>query len=111
MKTIARTLAILCVALLVCGATFALAGSSYAPTLFSSAPARGAGVEGRRAPELARGAANSEGSAVPRAGARLGGFGALELLKNLAIVAVIVAVAAPLRGLARRRPRSAARLL
>jgi hypothetical protein len=48
-----------------------------------------------------------EGLGGERAGPA--GFGAVEVLKNLAIVAVIVAVRAPLLGLARRRDRSAAR--
>jgi hypothetical protein len=36
----------------------------------------------------------------------MGGFGAIEAPKNLAIVAVIVAIAAPIARLLRRRPGS-----
>lgn len=112
MKLLVRTLIILAAAGLISGITFAVAGSSYAQALFPAGPRRGE-FAGARPPEAASGAtADGTSSATPRAGevgreggGRPGGFAAVELLKNLAIVAVIVALAAPIQRLARRRTK------
>jgi hypothetical protein len=113
MRLIARTLVILMAALLVCGATYALAGSEYAQTVFPSRAGRVEAAEGRRsdfAPGTAGSAGGFEGRPEGPGGERggPGGFGAIEVLKNLAIVAVIVLIAAPILRLAQRRTRSAA---
>jgi hypothetical protein len=112
MRLIARTLIILTAALLVCSATYALAGSRYTQTAFPARAGRGENADGRQ-PPFTPGSADGAGSIVGRperpGGERggLGGFGAIEMLKNLAIVAVIVLIVAPILGLVRRRPRSA----
>lgn len=114
MRLIARTLIILTAALLVCGATYALASSGYAQTAF---PARaGRGADGKSSPpEFTPGSANGTGGAEGgpnRPGGERGGpggFGALEVLKNLGIVAVITVIVAPILGLIRRRTRSGGR--
>ena len=114
MRLIARTLIILIAALLVCGATYALAGSAYAQTAFPARAGRGENAEGRP-PAFTPGTANGTGSTAAarpnRPGGERGaggGFSAFEVLKNLAIVALIVAIGAPIAHLARRRARSAA---
>jgi hypothetical protein len=113
MRLIARTLIILTTALLVCGAIYALAGSTYLQTSFPARARRGEDVEGRP-PAFTPGTADGAGSIVGRPDGqggergRSGGFGAIEVLKNLAIVAVIVAIVAPILRLARRRSRSIA---
>jgi hypothetical protein len=114
MRLIARTLIILTAALLVCGATYALAGSAYLQTAFPARAGRGESAQGGP-PAFTPGTADSTGTGVGRpnrpGGERggFGGFGAIEVLKNLAIVAAIVAVVAPILHLARRRTRSAAK--
>jgi hypothetical protein len=113
MRIIARTLIILIAALLVCGATYALAGSMYAPTAFPARAGRGENAAGRPSastPGAADGTGNSVGRPQVPGGERggSGGFGAIEVLKNLAIVAVIVAIGTPILGLARRRAHPAA---
>jgi hypothetical protein len=111
MRIIARTLIILTTALLICGATYALAGSSSLQTAFPVRAGRGENAEGRP-PAFTPGAADGAGSSVGRpnrpGGERggAGGFAAIEVLKNLAIVAVIVVIVAPPLRLARRRTRS-----
>ena len=111
MRLIFRTLIILIAALLVCGAAYALVGSSYVQTVFPARAGRGANVAGSPS-EFTPGTANSAGSALARPEGpggergRSGGFGAIEVLKNLAIVAVIVVIVAPMLHLARRRTRS-----
>src|SRR5919202_377805 len=119
MKIIARTLAILSAALLVCGATFALGGSSFTQAAFPSGLGRDV-MNGQPEPQFGPGGFDNQGSGAPGgfdgAGRRgndggrgPGGFAVLEVLQNLAIVAVIVAIVAPLLRLARRRTKSAAR--
>ncbi|HZB95076.1 MAG TPA: hypothetical protein VE268_03865 [Herpetosiphonaceae bacterium] len=119
MKIIARTLAILSAALLVCGATFVLGDSSFAQTASPSGPGRDV-LNGQPAPQFGPGGFDNQGSGAPGgfdgAGRRGhdGGrgpssFGVMEALQNLAIVAAIVAVVAPLLHLARRRRKSASR--
>jgi hypothetical protein len=113
MRLIARTLIILTAALLVCGATYALAGSRYVQTAFPARAGRGENVEGRPSaftPGTADGAESIVGRPEGPGGerGRSGGFGAIEVLKNLAIVAAIVVIVAPILRLARRRTRSAA---
>jgi hypothetical protein len=109
MRLIARTLIILIAALLVCGATYALASSRYVQTAFPARARRGEDVEGRP-PAFASGTADGVGRPDGPGGERerSGGFGVVEMLKNLAIVAVIVVLAVPILRLARRRTRSAA---
>ena len=118
MKIIARTLTILAAALLVCGATFALAGSSFAQAAFPSGPGREA-LNGQRAPQFGPGGFDNQGSGTSGSfdgagrrghdgGRGPSGFGVMEVLQNLAIVAAIVAVVAPLLNLVRRRTKSAA---
>jgi hypothetical protein len=114
MKLLLRTLAILVAGLLISGATFAIVGSSYAQALLPSGPQRGEAA-GQRPPEMNAGtsagtAADGTSSATPRAGefgreggGRPGGFAAVELLKNLGIIAVIVAIGVPIQRLASRR--------
>jgi hypothetical protein len=113
MRLIVRTLIILIAALLVCGATYALAGSSYVQTAFPARAGHGENAEGRP-PAFTPGAADGAGESVGRPSGpggergRAGGFGAIEVLKNLAIVSVIVVLVAPILHLIRRRARSAA---
>ena len=108
MRLVARTLIILTAALLVCGATYALAGSAYVQTAFPARGGRGENAQARP-PAFTPDTADSTGSGIGppnRPGGErggFGGFGAIEVLKNLAIVAVIVAIIAPILHLARRR--------
>ncbi len=103
LKIIGRTLVILATALVVAGATFAFAGTSSAAGPNGGFPARGAFEQrpGNTAGEFGRGDApggfdhEREGSA--------GFFGATEIIKNLIIIGVIVAIVAPLAHLLRRR--------
>lgn len=101
MKLIARTFAILAAALVVAGLTFAVAQSSYARALFPARAGRGEfAAEGRLRAQGAPGA--PIGNAAARGG-RADGFGREaargpsvaglgEVLKNLAIIGVIVAL-------------------
>jgi hypothetical protein len=114
MRLIARTLIILIAALLVCGATYALAGSRYAQTAFPARAGRGENAAGRPSaftPGATDGTGNGVGRPQVPGGERggPGGFGAIEVLKNLAIVAVIVAIGTPILRLTRRRAHPAAR--
>jgi hypothetical protein len=114
MRIFARTLAILAAACVVSAGAFALVQSSYAQSLFSAGPARGAGFEAPRAAALeseadGASATPSEGAA-PGRHAHEGGrspslFGAVEMLKNLAIISIIVALVSLVKRAARgRRP-------
>lgn len=104
MKIIGRIIAILAAALAIAGATFALAGSS-------SAAAPNGNFAARRGFEQQPGGAGGEFGRgdVPgglERGRPAGLFGASELVKNLIIVGVIVAIVAPLARLIRRgRPK------
>src|SRR4051812_14245415 len=113
MRLIARTLIILIAALLVCGATYALAGSRYGQTAFPAGAGRGTWRAGRLsafAPSATDATGNSAGRLHVPGGERggPGGFGAIDVLKNLAIVAVIVAIGAPILRVVRRRTHPAA---
>ena len=108
MKIIARTFAILAAALLVCGATFVLGGSSFTQAAFPSGPGRDV-LNGQPAPQFGPGGFDGAGRRGHDGSRGPGGFGVMEVLQNLAIVAAIVAVVAPLLHLARRRRKSAAR--
>jgi hypothetical protein len=116
MKLIARTFAILAAALVAAGLTFAVAQSSYASRLFPARAGRGDfAAEGRFRGEGAPGAPIGD-AATP--GGRANGFGREaargpslaslgEVLKNLAIIGVIVAlVVLTPRALHLRRNRS-----
>ena len=107
MKIIGRTLAILAAALLVCGAAYALAQSSGTASGF---PERGgfarqqaggpsAGQDGFGGTERGRFPGGPDGER----GRGMSLFGAVEVARNLAIIAVIVAIGAPIAALARRR--------
>jgi hypothetical protein len=110
MKIIGRTLIILALALVVSGATYALAGSRSAGG-FDGFPRRGefqpGGAPGGFQPggfpqrgEFGRGGERDRGFSL---------FGAGELLKSLLIIGAVVAVGAPAAGLLRRRQPSRAR--
>ena len=107
MKIISRTLAILAAALLVCGAAYALAQSSGTTSSF---PERG-GFERRGqlegGPPLGQGGfGGPERGPFPGDFGRERGmslFGAVEVFRNLAIIAVIIAIAAPIAGRLRKR--------
>ena len=106
MRILARTLAILAAAFVVAGGVFALAQSSFAQTLFPARPARGAGVEGRP-PATADIGPTSNGGAAFRGHEHEGGrspslFGAVEVLKNLVIISIIVAVVSLVQRIWRR---------
>jgi hypothetical protein len=111
MRILARTLIILAAAAAVAGGLFAVAQSSYTQTLFPAGPARSALAEGQPPAN-----AQAAGSLPPRDGADFGRpnheggrspslFGAVEVVKNLAIISIIVAIVSlmrrPWRG---RRP-------
>jgi hypothetical protein len=103
MRLIGRTLAILFAALLVAGATYALGGAGLAGGTSGGPP--GAAVTSGGPP-----AGFQAGEGHRHGGDRDGGgiFGALEVGKNLAIMAIIVALVGGGAALARRIwPRSA----
>jgi hypothetical protein len=99
MKLIARTLAVLTVALLVVGATIAIVGTR------SAAQAAPAGAEIRQRPAGANGAERPDRHG--EGGASL--FGAVEVGMNLIIIGVIVAAVSLVRRVALgRRPAGSA---
>lgn len=115
MKIISRTLAVLAAALLVCGAAYALAQSSGTNSNF---PERG-GFDRRGqlegGPPLGQGGfGGSERRPFPgdfgrERGRGMSLFGAVEVFRNLVIIAVIIAIAAPIAGrLRKRRPNKPA---
>lgn len=100
MKTVLRTLAILAAALLVVAGLLAFRQSSYGQSLASAGHDRGRfSEEGRAPPDVA---AQQRDAAAPSGIAGRGGpeshgpnlFAVVELLKNLAIVAVSVTLIA-----------------
>jgi hypothetical protein len=100
MKVFVRTLMILVVALIVAGATYAIAG----PGSDASAGGRFSAQAGLGRP----GAEQPRGDVAggePRGGGGGGLFGAVEVLRNLALIGVIVAVVAPIKRLLAKRSR------
>jgi hypothetical protein len=103
MKLLMRTLIILAVALSVAGATYAMAGQGANASAGGRFPARA--EVGRPGGEFRDGDFGGE----PR-GSRGGGlFGAVEVLRDLVIIGVIVAVVAPVKRLLNRRKPAANR--
>jgi hypothetical protein len=110
MQIIRRTLAIIVAALVVAGIAFGVAQSSGAQSLGPARPMRGAAVGGLSAGGTIN--ADTAGAASPRPergeheGNRLPSlFGAVEMLKDLVIIAIIVGlVALATRATRGRRP-------
>ena len=116
MKILARILAILAAALVVAGGVFAVAQSSYAQALFPARPERGAFAEGQLPA-----AANAQAAGMPTApndaaasgrhehegGRSPSLFGIVEVVKNLAIISIIVAIVSLVRRAWRGRRPSA----
>jgi hypothetical protein len=103
MKLLLRTLIILAVALIVAGATYAIAGQGSGASTGGRFPAQG--EFGRPGGELRGGDFGGE----PRGGRGGGLFGAVEVLRDLAIIGVIVLVVAPAKRLLTRRKPAANR--
>lgn len=112
MKTILRILAILSAALVIVGITVAFAQSSYAENLTSS-------MRGNGPPQMifANGTATDVALTGPPAGAGQGNHdqqspnlaGGVEIIKDLAIIGVIVTVVSfALRLIPRRKPKGRA---
>ena len=100
MKIIARILMILAAAGAVTGVTMALVG---AQAEVAGAPQRGPAAQMQPSDNNAfPGNSSGEQRRGPRGSEHGGLFGAGEVLKNLVVVALIVAVAAPLTRLLRR---------
>ena len=107
MRIIRRTLAILAAALVVIGITFGFAQSSNAQSLSRPRPARSAAAQGRPAGEFSGAPGRGfehEGNRSPSL------FGAIEIVKDLAVVGIIVALVTLMtRARRRRRPVGRAR--
>ena len=91
MRIIPRTFAILAAAMIVVGITFGFAQSSSAQALTSARPARNAATQGQSAGGTRgrpHGEFGHEGNRSPSL------FGAVEIVKNLVIVGIIVALVA-----------------
>ena len=109
MKIIGRTLAILAAALLVCGAAYALAQSGGTASDFREGGGFARSQPGQQEGRSSFGQDGFRGSDRGRFPGEFGRergmslFGIGEVVKNLAIIAVIIAIGAPIAGLLRKR--------